>query len=406
MVLERIKPALLLVKNKIAQVPRKLVGIALVGVALLLSIILSIVSIHQVHLLNKKLEQVTLKSGDTVQPHRDVEAMANEIDQLKILSPPANAMIVRNRFDIEGLAEENRVITLSVNGQLIQTTLVERGRFAFRNVEAKAGANHFVVRSISEDGSASVIEEITFQFGALLPAVLARDFSRGSLTEKKIALTFDGDYLDNITDEILDILKQEQVRCTMFLTGRFIRRYSETVKRMVAEHHEIGNHSWTHPHLTSYEQNQLHHTLPNVTAETVQQELLKTAELFRQITGIPMAPYWRAPYGEHNAEIRAWAAAAGFRHIGWTIGKNWDDGMDTLDWVADKNAPNYHSADEIATKIVSFAKNSSTGANGAIILMHLGSQRTGDYPHTKLPDIIRQLRELGYQFVTISELVQ
>ncbi len=386
--------------------PGNLIRIGLIALVLLSSIILSIVSLHQVDLLRQKLAQLQTTPGEPYRSHRNAEQIASEIDQLKIISPPSNAMIVRNRFDIEGQAEDNRVVTLSVNGRLIQTTLVEHGRFVFQNVEARPGDNLFVVRSISEDGSSSVIEEIKFNYGSPLPISLVRDFSRGSLTEKKIALTFDGDFLDNVTGEILDILRQEQVRCTMFLTGRYIRRFSETVKRMVAERHEIGNHTWTHPHLTSYEQNQLHQTLPGVTAETVQQELLKTAELFRQITGIPMAPYWRAPYGEHNAEIRTWAAAAGFRHVGWTIGKNWEDGMDTLDWVADKNSANYHTADQIVEKIIAFARSNSYGANGAIILMHLGSQRKDDYPHLKLPDIIRQLRELGYQFVTISEMSQ
>lgn len=393
-------------RNWIARRPGKLAYFGLVTIVLLVSLILSIISLHQVHRLNQKLAQFDIVAGERPSNHRDVEAIASEIDRLKIVAPPSNAMIVRNRFDIEGQADDNHVVTLSLNGKLIQTTLVDQGRFIFRGIEARPGDNHFVVRSISEDGTSSLIEEINLHYGSPLPSLLARDFSRGSLNEKKIALTFDGDYLDNISGEILDILKQEHIRCTMFLTGRYIRRYSETVKRMVAEQHEIGNHSWTHPHLTSYEQNQLHQTLPGITAEMVQQELLKTAELFRQITGISMAPYWRAPYGEHNSEIRTWAAAVGFRHIGWTIGRNWEDGMDTLDWVADRNASNYHTAEEIAEKIIAFAKNNNNGANGAIILMHLGTQRKGDYPHLKLPDIIHQLRDLGYQFVTISELLE
>jgi len=314
-------------------------------------------------------------------------------------------MIIRNRFDIEGQAEDNRVMTLSANGRLIETTLVQKGTFVFKDIRAKPGDNHFVVRSISEDGTNIIIEEIKFKYGTPTRFFLARDFSRGSLAEKKIALTFDGDYLDNVTVEILDILKDENVRCNMFLTGRYMRRYGGLVKRMMADGHEIGNHSWTHPHLTTFEQNRLHETLPAITFEVIQQELMKTAELFYQITGKRMAPYWRSPYGEHNTEIRGWAATVGFRHIGWTVGRNWDEGMDTLDWVADKTATTYHSADEIAEKILSFADKNSYGANGAVILMHLGTQRTDDYPHLKLPYIIQQLKKRGYQFVTISEML-
>ena len=118
-------------------------------------------------------------------------------------------MIIRNRFDIEGQAEDNRVMTLSANGRLIETTLVKNGTFVFKNIQAKPGDNHFVIRSINEDGTNIIIEEIKFKYGTPTRFFLARDFSRGSLTEKKIALTFDGDYLDNITVEILDILKEE-----------------------------------------------------------------------------------------------------------------------------------------------------------------------------------------------------
>jgi len=401
----KIRKALYLLWCKIEKTPGYLLITSVLSVGLILSVAISIFSIHRVQSLQQKIDNLTRESYWATDSTRSVEEIARDIDTLTIVSPPANAMIIRNRFDIEGQTEDNRVITLSANGKLIATTLVEKEKFSFKNIQAKPGDNHFVVRSISEDGTNIIIEEIKFKYGIPTRSFLARDFSRGSLAEKKIALTFDGDYLDNVTAEILDILKGENVKCTMFLTGRFMRRYGDLVRQMVTEGHEIGNHSWSHPHLTTYEQNHLHQTLPNITQEVVQQELLKTAELFRQITGKRMVPYWRAPYGEHNAEIRNWAAAVGFRQIGWTVGKNWEDGMDTLDWVADKTATAYHSADEIAEKILSFADQNSYGANGAIILMHLGTQRNDDYPHQKLPFIIQQLKKKGYQFVTISEML-
>jgi peptidoglycan/xylan/chitin deacetylase (PgdA/CDA1 family) len=249
------------------------------------------------------------------------------------------------------------------------------------------------------------LEEITFKYGMPTPSFLAKDFTRGSLDEKKIALTFDGDYLDNVTEEILDILKQENIKCTIFLTGRYIHRFSDIVKRMLADGHEIGNHTWTHPHLTTFEKNRKHQTLPTVAKELVQHELLKTSELFYQITAHKMMPYWRAPFGEHNAEIRQWAGEAGFRQIGWTLGKDWKNGMDALDWVADTSAAIYYTADEIADKIITFGDSQKTGANGAIILMHLGTERKGDYPHLRLPFVIEELKKRGYRLVKISELL-
>lgn len=405
LIIYELKKILYLLWGKIEKVPGYYLITSLLVAGLIISVSINIFSVNRVQKLQKEFDNIYKSDAWTTENEKSVEEIAKDLDTLTIISSPANAMIVRNRFDIEGLAEANRVITLSINGKIIQTTLVEKGRFSFKNIEARTGDNHFVIRSISEDGSNIIIEEIKFKYGTPTRDFLVKDFSRGGLAEKKIALTFDGDYLDNITAEILDILKQEKVKCTMFLTGRYIRRYGDLVKRMAAEGHVIGNHTWTHPHLTTFEQNHLHQTLKEITPDVLQQELLKTAELFRQITEKPMAPFWRAPYGEHNAEIRNWAAAVGFRHIGWTIGKNWEEGMDTLDWVADKTATTYHSADEIADKILSFAENNSYGANGAVILMHLGTQRNDDYPHLKLPFIIQQLKQKGYQFVTVSEML-
>ena len=100
-----------------------------------------------------------------------------------------------------------------------------------------------------------------------------------------------------------------------------------------------------------------------------------------------------------------WAAEAGFKHVGWTVGQGWEESMDTLDWVADKNSTAYRSAEEIAEKILNYGKGRNTGANGAIILMHLGSEREDDFPHKKLPEIIDGLKQDGYQLLTISKIL-
>ena len=118
-----------------------------------------------------------------------------------------------------------------------------------------------------------------------------------------------------------------------------------------------------------------------------------------------MRKYWRAPFGEHNRDIRTWAAELGYRHVGWTVGRDWEHNMDTLDWVADKNSSVYHTAEEIVEKIINFGNGDEYGANGAIVLMHLGTSREEDQPHKLLPRIIDQMRDNGYTFVTISEMM-
>jgi peptidoglycan/xylan/chitin deacetylase (PgdA/CDA1 family) len=169
----------------------------------------------------------------------------------------------------------------------------------------------------------------------------------------------------------------------------------------------VGNHTWNHPHLTSFAKNKRNETLPEVTREFLHDQLLRTSKLFEEATGRQMAPFWRAPYGEHNVQIRRWAAELGYRHVGWTKGRSWQQSMDTLDWVADTSSAAYHTAEEILANLLSMTENEAHGVNGGIILMHLGSHRQdGDHFYTILPRLISGLREKNYEIVKISALVE
>jgi peptidoglycan/xylan/chitin deacetylase (PgdA/CDA1 family) len=233
---------------------------------------------------------------------------------------------------------------------------------------------------------------------------VADDITRGDLTVREVAFTFDGGDEANVAGEILDILWARRIQTTIFLTGQFIRVYPALVRRMVDEGHEVGNHTDAHPHLTTYEKNHRQQTLPNVTREFLVGQLRRAEESFRRLTGRAMAPYWRAPYGEHNAEIRAWAAEAGYRHISWTRGAGTAEDLDTRDWVADRSSRIYRSREEIATRILEFGRGRPEGLNGGVVLMHLASHRKTDRPHEGLPQLLRTLQGQGYRIVTVSEL--
>lgn len=323
----------------------------------------------------------------------------------KIFEPSEGGMVYSNTLDIHGEAEENRIVSLSVNGQLRRVYLPEGGRFVFEDVKLKRGENRLEIRSISESGRASTLESISINYMSPTFTYLVKDFTRGTQIEKQVAFTFDGGSIDSATDEILDILKSKNVKSTFFLTGTFIRNYPETVKRIASEGHEVGNHTWSHPHLTTFEQNRRHNTSEDISDLILKEEFERTASLFEMITGQPMARLWRAPFGEYNEEILGWAARAGYKHIGWTLGQGPEENMDTMDWVADKNSSAYRSAEEISEKILTFAKQKPHGANGAIILMHLGTHRDDDFPHRKLPEIIDGLHSQGYRLVKISDML-
>lgn len=323
----------------------------------------------------------------------------------KIVEPTEGGMVSATTVDIAGEAEENRVITLSIDGKLEQAILPDNGKFRFEDIRLRRGVNRLEIRAVAEDGRVSSLQTLMLTHATPTLDFLIKDFSRGSLNKKEIAVTFDGGSIDNAAGEILDILEEKDVRSTFFLTGEFIRKYPQTVKRIASEGHEVGNHTWSHPHLTSFAQNRKHITLPDITEQKIRTEFSRTASLFHLVTNQEMVPLWRAPFGEYNQEILRWAAKAGYRHVGWTVGRGWDETMDTLDWVVDKDSEAYRSAEEIVEKILNHGKGKTHGSNGAIILMHLGTHRQDDFPHRKLPEIIDGLRDEGYRLVKVTEMM-
>jgi len=327
------------------------------------------------------------------------------ISAAKPFVPGKGGMVSTNRIDISGLAEENRMVSLSVDGRLARVLLPESGRFEFKGVLLHRGQNKVEVRAITPEGDVSILQTLLFNYGIPMLSYLLKDFSRGPLDRKEVAFTFDGGSINNAAEDILNSLREKGVKCTFFLTGEFIQRYPVTVRRIVADGHDAGNHTWGHPHLTSFADNRTQTTSAGITADRIRMELTKTAALFRRVTGKDMVSLWRAPYGEVNPEILRWAAEAGFKHVGWTTGRGWEDNMDTMDWVADKASKTYHSADDIAAKILGSAVKGPQGINGAVILMHLGSERRDDFPHRKLPEILDGLKNNGYRAVKIADML-
>jgi len=335
----------------------------------------------------------------------DAEIDTTKIRPPALTTPTKYGMVFSNTVSFEGKAQSGRIIALSIDGDIKKILLPTNESFQFKDVRLHRGNNAIEIRSITNDGSVTILQTMTLAFAAPSLSFLAKDFQRGSLKEKQVAITFDGGSNNNASDEILDILKDKKVNATFFLTGVFIRKYPKTVKRIVSEGNEVGNHTWSHPHLTSFAENYKHETLPGITSKKIQDELAKTASLFQMVTGKNMKPLWRAPYGEYNGEILKWAAQAGYKHVVWTMGRGWEGTMDTMDWVADKNAKSYHTADEVVEKILNYGNEKKNGISGAIILMHLGTNREDDFPHQKLPEIIDGLRKKGYELVPVSDMI-
>lgn len=221
----------------------------------------------------------------------------------------------------------------------------------------------------------------------------ALNLTRGPGGQKRILLSFDGGSSNEVAAEVLDILKARGVRTTLFLTGAFIQRFPALVKRMAAEGHELGNHTMNHPHFAPGMKRD-----PKWTRERVQAELLGADAALVSLLGRPMDPYWRAPYGEHTAEIRRWAEELGYRHVGWS------EGADTLDWATPKERKLYRSGEAIVARL---QQRLGRDGDGLIVLMHLGSGREeGDRPTDGLGAFMDRARKDGWTFVSAGTILR
>ena len=232
-------------------------------------------------------------------------------------------------------------------------------------------------------------------------------FDNGTTGKKLVALTFDGSDHSNAAADILDTLKSRGIKATMFLSGMFIRKHPDVVRSILANGHEVGNHTFSHPHLTTYVQDHIQSTLPGVGEAFLCRELAKTDSEFYALTRSRLVPLWRAPYGEYNRMLCVWAQHAGYLHVGWRHGKTWRQSLDSNDWIPDEETSGYHSPQEVLEKIVSIANGSENGVSGGIILMHLGTVRPDKdrQVHRILGKLIDALSALGYRFVTVSGLL-
>lgn len=239
-----------------------------------------------------------------------------------------------------------------------------------------------------------------------IPAIASPplDITRIPTHDPAVALTIDAGSSAEGAIEILDILRANGIRSTLFLTGEFIEKHPEIVLRIVEDGHEVGNHTWSHPHLTTWSSRRSHATAPGVNEVMFVSELARTAEAFEKLTGSRMAPLWRAPYGEQNRVILEWAAAAGWRHVGWTRGSR--TSLDTLDWVANRRARNYLAPAAIVRRVLDFETVNDVPLDGSIILMHLGSARPPEERFaTMLPEMIDELAQRGFRFVTVGQML-
>ncbi|MGZ4031347.1 MAG: polysaccharide deacetylase family protein, partial [Tumebacillaceae bacterium] len=133
----------------------------------------------------------------------------------------------------------------------------------------------------SKDGKLASIDQEGFK--PML--VKSESIFLGDTTQKSLYLTFDNGYENGYTEKVLDVLKAKQVPATFFVTGQYIKDQPELLKRMVAEGHIIGNHSWSHPDVSQ------------ISNEKLKDELDKVKQAVTEVTGQKEMKYLRTPRG-------------------------------------------------------------------------------------------------------------
>jgi len=186
------------------------------------------------------------------------------------------------------------------------------------------------------------------------------------VANKTIALTFD-DGPGPYTEKLLDILDKYDAKATFFLIGSKVSARANTLRRMQSRGHQLGNHSWSHPELNK------------VSIEQLSSEIDQTNNAIKQAVGIK-PNIIRPPYGAFNRTVLEQFRQRGMSSILWSV--------DTRDW-ADRNS------EIVCSRTVAGAH------NGAVILMHDIHQTSVN----AVPCILDSLKQQGYSFVTVQNLI-
>lgn len=191
---------------------------------------------------------------------------------------------------------------------------------------------------------------------------------RVDTTEAKVALTFDAAWGADKTEGILEILDEFDIVATFFLVGFWVDKYPEQTRQIAQSGCEIGSHSFNHPDMTK------------LTASQMKQEITSTTQSLHNVLPDLEVKLFRPPFGAYNDTLINTLGELGMTGIQWDV--------DTLDWKG-------YNSSQVIDRV------SSNVQNGSVILCHNNADFVLD--NTRL--IITTLLNRGYEFVTVSELV-
>jgi len=195
-------------------------------------------------------------------------------------------------------------------------------------------------------------------------------FVNGFTNEKKVCLTFD-DGPDLVsTPKALNILKENNIKASFFFVGQSIKLYPNVVRETFNNGNLVLSHSYSHPEFTKLREENI-----NTQLQMTENEIYKIIEKRPAIV--------RPPFGDINQATIGMLSKANYKTVLWSI--------DTLDWSQKEK-------DNIVNNVVNNVR------PGEIILMHTAGDKNTSMD--ALPVIITKLKEMGYTFVTLDDLLK
>ena len=192
-------------------------------------------------------------------------------------------------------------------------------------------------------------------------------------SEKVLYLTFDCGYENGNTPQILDALKKHQAPATFFVVGHFLETSPDLVKRMISEGHTVGNHTYHHPDMSKIS------SVGDFSAE-----LSAVENLYQEITGESISPYYRPPQGKYSETNLKMAKDLGYSTFFWSLAY--------VDWNTDAQPSHDEAFQKLLCRVHPWA----------VLLLHNTSKTNAEI----LDELLTKFEEMGYRFQPLDELIQ
>lgn len=192
----------------------------------------------------------------------------------------------------------------------------------------------------------------------------------GDSQKPYVYLTFDNGYEAGYTNQILDTLKNNNVTAAFFITAHYLNTASDIVERMIAEGHIVGNHTVNHK------------SMPSLSDEQIKKEVLELHQTVYEKFAYEMK-YIRPPMGEFSQRTLEITNSMGYKTAMWSLAYD--------DWDENNQGREQYATSKILDNI----------HNGAVILLHANSKDNANI----LNNIIKEIRNMGYEFKSLDEFV-